>query len=89
MSDPFIFPNQATQVLFSNDPEKAGWKVVLRKEPHARREVVDTLDVFIITSVETSGLTVLAHVPEPPSIASLDGAITLSVEEHLLASARY
>jgi hypothetical protein len=50
---------------------------------------VDTSDVFITTSVETSGLTAPAHIPEPPSVASLDGTITLSVEEHLLASARY
>jgi len=32
MSDPFIFPSQATQVFFSNDFRKPGWKVVLRKE---------------------------------------------------------
>jgi hypothetical protein len=89
MSDPFIFPSQGTQVFFSDDPEKAGWKVVLRKEPCARLEVVDTSDVFITTSVETSGLTAPAHIPEPPSVAFLDGAVTLSVEEHLLASARY
>jgi hypothetical protein len=89
MSDPFIFPSQGTQVFFSDDPEKAGWKVVLHKEPRARREVVDTSDVFITTSVETSGLTAPVHIPEPPSVASLDGAVTLSVEEHLLASARY
>ena len=89
MSDPFIFPSQATQVFFSDDLEKAGWKVVLCKEPRAMQEVVDTSDVFITTSVETRGLATPAHVPEPPSIASLDGAITLSVEEYLLASARY
>jgi hypothetical protein len=85
MSDPFIFPSQGTQVFFSDDPEKAGWKVVLRKEPRARREVVDTSDVFITTSMETSGLTAPAHIPEPPSVASLDGTVTLSIEEHLLA----
>jgi hypothetical protein len=89
MSDPFIFPNQGIQVFFLDDPEKAGWKVVLHKEPRAKREVVDTSDVFITTSVETSGLTAPAHIPEPPLVASLDGAITPSVEEHLLASARY
>jgi hypothetical protein len=52
MCDPFIFPNQATQVFFSDDPGKAGWKVVLRKEPQARREVADTSDVFISTLVK-------------------------------------
>jgi hypothetical protein len=56
MCDPFIFPSQATQVFFSDDPGKAGWKVVLRKEPRARQEVADTSDVFISTSVETSAL---------------------------------
>jgi hypothetical protein len=29
MSEPFIFLSQATQVFFSDDPSKAGWKVVL------------------------------------------------------------
>jgi hypothetical protein len=89
MCDPFIFPNQATQVFFSDDLGKVGWKVVLWKEPRARREVADTSDVFISTSVETSALTAPAHIPPPPTIPSLDGTITLSVEENLLASASY
>jgi hypothetical protein len=89
MSKPFIFPSQATQVFFSDDPSKVGWKVVLQNEPWARREVASTPDVFITTTVETSGLTVPTDVPPPPTVPSLDGATTLSVEEHLLVSAAY
>jgi hypothetical protein len=37
MSDPFIFPGQATQVFYSDVPNKPGWKVVLRKEVCAQR----------------------------------------------------
>jgi hypothetical protein len=83
ISKPFIFPSQATQVFLSDDPGKAGWKVVLHKEPRARREVANTSDVFITTAVETTTLTA------PFTVLSLDGAITLSTEKHLLASAKY
>jgi hypothetical protein len=89
MSEPFIFPSQAIQVFFSDDSSKAGWKVVLQNKPRARWEVASTLDVFITTTVETSGLTAPTDVSPPPTVPSLDGATTLSVEEHLLASAAY
>jgi hypothetical protein len=56
LAEPFIFPSQATQVFFSDVVEKPGWKVVLRKEARAKREVVDTTDAFISTIVETAGL---------------------------------
>jgi hypothetical protein len=36
LSEPFIFSSQATQVFFSDVPEKPGWKVVLRKEARVR-----------------------------------------------------
>ena len=36
MADPFIFPSQATQVFFSDVPEKVGWKVVLQKEARTK-----------------------------------------------------
>jgi hypothetical protein len=89
MCEPFIFPAQATQVFFSDDPRKVGWKVVLRKEPRARRKVVDTSDVFITTTVETTALTAPRHVPLLPTVPTLNGAMTLSIEEHLLASANF
>jgi hypothetical protein len=89
MSELFIFPSQATQVFFSDDTGKASWKVVLRKEPRARREVADTSDVFITTTVETAGLTAPADVPPPPTTASLDGAVILFAEKHLLSYAHY
>jgi hypothetical protein len=50
---------------------------------------VDILDFFITTSVETTGLTTPANVPTPPTVRSLDGAITQFVEEYLLASTKY
>ena len=89
LAEPFIFPSQATQVFYSADIRKEGWKVVLRSEARARREVVDTADVFIATSAETGGLTAPALVPPLPQTASLVGAIELSTEDHLLATATF
>jgi hypothetical protein len=87
MADPFIFPTQATQVFFSDDQKKPGWKVVLRKEARSKREVVDTTDVFITTTSEASGLTVPTEVPVHPTTQSLVGAIELLAENNLLATA--
>jgi hypothetical protein len=78
MSDPFIFPGQATQVFYSDVPNKPGWKVVLRKEVHAQRQVADNSDVFITTSCEATGLRTPQQVPPPPSTAFLVGTIELS-----------
>jgi hypothetical protein len=88
MSDPFIFSTQATQVFFSDVPSKPGWKVVLEKQALAKREVVDTADVFITTTVETSGLTAPGSIPTTPGTPSLVGALELSAEENLLALAQ-
>jgi hypothetical protein len=81
LAEPFIFPSQATQVFYSDDSRKEGWKVVLRSEARARREVLDTLDVFISTTVETEGLTTPDSPPQLPGTASLVGAIELSTEK--------
>jgi hypothetical protein len=89
MSDSFIFPSQATQVFYSSIPNKPGWKVVLRKEVRAQRQVADNSNVFITTSCEATGLCAPEQVPPPPSIAFLVGAIELSAEDQLLASAAY
>jgi hypothetical protein len=89
MSDPFIFAAQATQVFYSDVPSKPGWKVVLRKEARAKREVAENADAFITTSAESAGLTAPTHIPAPPNRASLVGAIQLSPEDQLLAMAAY
>jgi hypothetical protein len=89
MADPFIFPTHATQVFFSDDHKKPGWKVVVRKEAHSKHEVVDTADVFITTTSEASSLTVPTKVPVHPTTQSLVGAIELSTEDNLLATATY
>jgi hypothetical protein len=89
MSDPFIFAAQATQVFYSNDPQKSGWKVVLHKEARAKREVAENADAFITTSVETRGLTAPAQIPPPPTTPSLVGAIQFSPEDQVLAMAAY
>ena len=89
MSDPFIFSSQATQVFFSDIPSKPGWKVVLQKQARLRREVLDTLDVFTTTTVETPSLTAPGAIARPPSIPSLIGAVELFEEENLLAQAQY
>lgn len=85
LAEPFIFPSQATQVFFSDVPERPGWKVVLRKEARARREVVDSGDAFISTTVESRGLRAPHSVPIPTETVSLVGAIELSEEENMLA----
>jgi hypothetical protein len=66
-----------------------GWKVLLQKEAWSRREVLDTLDVFITTTVEASGLIALEDVSTPPLTVSLDGTVKLSAKEHLLATAKF
>jgi hypothetical protein len=51
--------------------------------------VVNTADVFITTTSEAFGLTVPTEVPAHPTTQSLVGAIELSTEDNLLASATY
>ena len=89
MSEPFIFPSQATQVFFSNDFRKPGWKVVLRKEARSRREEQDTSDVFITTTLEVEGMSAPERVPPPAIVVSLVGAIELSDKDNLLAIAKF
>jgi hypothetical protein len=88
-SEPFIFSSQATQVFFLDVPQRPGWKVVLRKDARARREVLDTTDAFISTIVQSSGLRALEVIPTPPIAASLVGAIELSTEDTHLATVEY
>ena len=85
LAEPFIFPSQATQVFFSDVVERDGWKVVLRKDARSKREVLETADAFISTTVETTGLTAPITLPCPPEAVNLVGAIELSVEDNLLA----
>jgi len=47
-SELFIFPCQATQVFFSHDIKKPGWKVVLWKKVRSKREVANIENVTII-----------------------------------------
>ena len=69
--------------------ERPGWKVVLRKEARARREVVEVADAFICTSTESTGLRAPDRLPVPASTVNLVGAIELSEEDNLLANAGY
>ena len=89
MSEPFIFPSQATQVFFSNDVRKPGWKVVLRKEARSRREEQDTSDVFITTRLEVEGMSPPERKPPPPITVSLVGAIELSDKDNMLATTKF
>ena len=89
MSEPFIFPGQATQVFFSNDFRKPNWKVVLRKEARSKREEEDTSNVFITTSLEVQGMSAPERVPPPPITVSLIGAIELLDKDNLLAIAKF
>ena len=89
MADLFIFLIQATQVFFSNDQKKPGWKVVLQKEDHSKCKVANTVDVFITITSKAFGLTVPTEVPAHPTTQSLVEAIELSAEDNLLAIATY
>jgi hypothetical protein len=55
----------------------------------SKREVVDTLDVFITPTVVASGLIAPKDVSTPPLTVSLDGASEFSTKEHLLATAKF
>ena len=48
MSDPFIFPSQVTQVFWSSEAGRLGWRVVLAKEARARRHGQCTIDVLLL-----------------------------------------
>lgn len=89
MAEPFIFPSQATQVFFSDVSNRPGWKVVLSKEARARREVVDTTNAFISTTVESTRLRAPQTLPVPTEMVNLVGAIELTEEKNLLALASY
>ena len=88
-ADPFIFPSQATQVFFSDVVGRPGWKVVLQNEARARREVMDTTNAFISTTVETSGLIAPQSLPIPIETVNIVGATELTAEETLLAQEGY
>ncbi len=88
-SEPFIFPSQVIQVFFSNNLKKLGWKVVLWKEAHSRREVAELEDVFITTTMEPNGLSAPMGLPPPPSTPSLIGAIMFFEKKNLLTSAKF
>ena len=89
LADPFIFSSQATQVFFSEIEEKPGWKVVLCKEARAKREVLESTDPFISTTVESAGLSNLEQLPLSTRTMNLMGAIELSAEDNLLAHEAY
>jgi len=76
-------------VFFSNDFKKLGWKVVLKKEAHFRRKVVDTKYVFIKTTAETNDLSAPIGLLLTPNTASLIGAIKLSEKDNLLTSTKF
>ena len=61
----------------------------MRKEARSRREEQDTSDVFITTSLPYQGMSDPEHVPPPPRIVSLVGAIELSDKDNLLAVAKF
>jgi hypothetical protein len=76
-------------MFFSNDFKKPSWKVVLQKEVHFRRKVVNTKDVFITTTMETNDLSAPIGLLPAPNTASLIGAIKLLEKDNLLASTKF
>ena len=83
--DPFIFPEQCSQVFFSDERDRKGWKVVMRTESRSRRVMQEVQDEEIITtSVEAPGLKPpsIEHIPPPRGASS---AMELTDEENRLA----
>jgi hypothetical protein len=66
MLEPFIFPSQATQIFWSDEVRKPGWKVVLVKDARSQRHQQSTTDVFMTTTEEATGMHVANHVPRLP-----------------------
>lgn len=87
--DPYVFPEQCTQVFFSDDdlrPPGSQWKVVLRKEARGRRKVEENDDIFITTNSASEGrgdpgTSFLSRSEEP----NLTGAIVLDDTENAIA----
>ena len=89
MSNPFIFPSQATQVFWSKEVARLGWRVVLAKEAWEKRHKQCTTDVFITRGTQVDGMDNADRLHPSPTIVSLMGAIELSNFENLLALARF
>jgi hypothetical protein len=64
-----------TQVFFLKNFKKPGWKVVLRKEAHFKKEVANVEDVFITITIDPCGLNAPMGLPPPPTTTSLIGVI--------------
>ena len=89
MSDPFIFPSQTTQVFWSKEVGRPGWRVVLAKEARAKRHEQCTSDVFITRDTQVDGMDSADRLQLLPTTISLVGAIELSDLDNLLALARF
>jgi hypothetical protein len=76
-------------VFFFYDLKKLGWKVVLWKEAHSRREVADVKDVFITTIVELGGLNAPVGLPPPLNTPSLIRTIELLDKDNLPTFAQF
>lgn len=69
--DPFVFPEQCTQVFYCDDT-RPGWKVVIPNETRSRRvENTSNKDFFISTTVEASGIGRTNAIFKPPTGAIL------------------
>jgi len=72
-------------VSFLDVVDKSRWKVVLWKEVRAKWEVVDRINAFVTTMLETPGLIGPKMYPIFPEAVNLIGAIELFEEDNLLA----
>ena len=87
--DPFVFPEQCTQVFFSEERRRPGWQVVMRKDSRSRRVVQVLEDEEIITtSAEAPGLA-SPLVSNIPCNATAGVATELTDDENRLAIADY
>jgi len=91
--DPFVFPEQVTQVFYCNDNlrklRKGEWKVVLRKDACSRREGHNDDNFFIYTDNEAPGLAMPECFTGTTVVPNLAGAILLNDRENDLAVANF
>jgi hypothetical protein len=85
VDEPYVFLAQVQQVFYAEDPNMAGWKVVLHKEPRSKRILVsDSDEVTMLDNL--IGVDVPLEIPEVPRNMALVDVIELIGADVILAA---
>lgn len=83
--DPFIFPEQCTQVYFNADDDHNGeWKVVIRKDPRTRHYVEEEESVSVPEVNVIGECVAQANYESDESTQNLAGAIRMKDSENVI-----